>query len=306
MTPLISIIVPVYKVEQFLPRCIDSILNQTFTDFELLLIDDGSPDNSGAICDEYALKDKRVRVFHKENGGVSSARNVGLDNAKGEWITFIDADDCISHDFLEIGKYNYTDVIQKSYCILDEINNVKEINKVLDYSLINSNDIHKFYVQKLNNALWNKIISKKIIKNKRFNENVSIGEDFLFSLSLLQDIKTYSFSSIGTYYYYIRENSAMQIIKNNTSARKNILIQNIYNINTILKDENMNLVRNGIIYSTYANLLFKFRKELDKNQILFLLDLFKKMNIKSLVYVSFPNTLKLLIKKTYLSILYRR
>ena len=97
----ISIIVPVYKAELFLPRCIDSILTQTFTDFELLLIDDGSPDNSGSICDEYALKDKRIRVFHKENGGVSSARNLGLDNAKGEWITFIDADDWISNTFIE-------------------------------------------------------------------------------------------------------------------------------------------------------------------------------------------------------------
>lgn len=78
--PKISVIVPVYNVEQYLPRCIDSILSQTFTDFELLLIDDGSTDKSGMICDEYAKKDNRIRVFHKKNGGVSSARNVGLDN----------------------------------------------------------------------------------------------------------------------------------------------------------------------------------------------------------------------------------
>ena len=93
MTPKISVIVPVYNVEKYLPRCIDSILSQTFTDFELLLIDDGSPDNCGKICDEYAAKDSRVRVFHKPNGGVSSARNLGLDNARGEWIAFIDSDD---------------------------------------------------------------------------------------------------------------------------------------------------------------------------------------------------------------------
>ena len=81
--PLVSIIVPVYKAEQWLHRCIDSILAQTMPDFELLLINDGSPDKSGEICDEYAAKDSRIRVFHKENGGVSSARNLGLDNAKG-------------------------------------------------------------------------------------------------------------------------------------------------------------------------------------------------------------------------------
>ena len=81
---MVSIIVPVYNTEKFLHRCIDSILAQTYTDFELLLIDDGSKDSSGAICDEYAAKDARVKVFHKENGGVSSARNLGLDNARGE------------------------------------------------------------------------------------------------------------------------------------------------------------------------------------------------------------------------------
>ncbi len=98
--PQISIIVPVYNIEKYFHRCVDSILSQTFTDFELLLINDGSNDNSGAICDEYAAKDARIRVFHKENGGVSSARNLGLDNAKGEWITFVDSDDYVKPDYL--------------------------------------------------------------------------------------------------------------------------------------------------------------------------------------------------------------
>lgn len=98
--PLISIIVPVYNAEQYLPRCIDSILAQTFTDFELLLIDDGSTDSSGKICVEYAGKDFRIRVFHKENGGVSSARNVGLDKARGEWVCFADSDDKMSETYV--------------------------------------------------------------------------------------------------------------------------------------------------------------------------------------------------------------
>ena len=97
---MISIIVPIYNAEQYLHRCIDSILHQNYTDFELLLIDDGSKDASGAICDEYAAKDTRVRVFHKENGGVSSARNLGLDNAQGEYITFCDADDYVDQEWL--------------------------------------------------------------------------------------------------------------------------------------------------------------------------------------------------------------
>ena len=99
--PKISVIIPVYNTEKYLRRCIDSVLAQTYQDFELLLIDDGSKDSSGAICDEYASQDTRVRVFHKENGGVSSARNLGLDHARGEWITFVDADDWMADDMLQ-------------------------------------------------------------------------------------------------------------------------------------------------------------------------------------------------------------
>ena len=98
---MISVIVPVYNAEKYLHRCIDSILAQSYADFELLLIDDGSKDSSGKICDEYAQKDSRVRVFHKENGGVSSARNMGLENVKGEWVTFCDADDYVTSDWLK-------------------------------------------------------------------------------------------------------------------------------------------------------------------------------------------------------------
>ena len=91
----LSIIVPVFNVRNYLSDCIDSIISQSYSDFECILIDDGSTDGSGAICDEYAKKDSRIRVFHKENGGVSSARNIGLDNASGEWIYFVDSDDQI-------------------------------------------------------------------------------------------------------------------------------------------------------------------------------------------------------------------
>lgn len=103
--PKISVIVPVYKVEQYLCRCVDSILVQTFTDFELILVDDGSPDNCPAICDEYALKDSRIHVIHQENGGLSAARNAGIDwtfaNSNSEWLSFIDSDDWVHSTYLE-------------------------------------------------------------------------------------------------------------------------------------------------------------------------------------------------------------
>ena len=96
---MITVIVPIYNSSSFLDKCISSVLSQSYADFELLLINDGSTDNSGEICDSYAQKDSRVRVIHKINGGVSSARNIGLDEAKGEWITFVDSDDWVHEDF---------------------------------------------------------------------------------------------------------------------------------------------------------------------------------------------------------------
>ena len=114
---LISIVVPIYKVEKYIHRCIESILAQTFTDFDLILVDDGSPDNCGKICDEYAVKDKRIHVIHKENGGLSDARNAGIDwafaNSDSEWITFIDSDDWIHPKYLET---LYNAVFTSSYC----------------------------------------------------------------------------------------------------------------------------------------------------------------------------------------------
>ena len=97
----ISVIVPVYMVESYLHRCVDSILSQTFVDFELILVDDGSPDNCGAICDEYAAKDSRIRVIHQKNGGLSAARNAGLDVAREEYYAFVDGDDWIDPDMYE-------------------------------------------------------------------------------------------------------------------------------------------------------------------------------------------------------------
>ena len=100
--PLLSIIVPVYNVEKYIERCIKSILNQSFTNFELILVDDGSPDNCGKICDEYKKKDSRIKVIHKKNGGLSDARNAGIERAKGEYIAFVDSDDFINKYMYEI------------------------------------------------------------------------------------------------------------------------------------------------------------------------------------------------------------
>lgn len=114
-SPLISVIIPVYNAEKTLAKCIESVLRQDVTQFELILVDDGSKDSSGDICNRYAAKDSRVRVIHKENGGVSSARNRGLEVASGEWITFVDSDDSIGENFFHDVEAAHEDLLIRGY-----------------------------------------------------------------------------------------------------------------------------------------------------------------------------------------------
>lgn len=185
MNPQISVIVPVYKAEKYLHRCVDSILAQTFTDFEVLLIDDGSPDRSGEICDEYAKKDSRVRVFHKENGGVSSARNMGLDNAVSNWITFVDSDDWLDCSTLFIcSQYlqDYDIIRFSATFIFDKLGKIKKIQKHKEYIT------KKSYVYDLLNrsvpligAAGGLYRKDKIDEfNIRFINDISNGEDWFF------------------------------------------------------------------------------------------------------------------------------
>lgn len=205
-SPLISIIVPVYNAENTLYRCVDSILQQTFTDWELLLIDDGSKDSSGDICDEYARKDSRIKVFHKENGGVSSARNIGLDNARGEWITFVDSDDWIVGDFLQTNNISYhEDLILYSYYV-DE----KSVHSI--FSLEHNNDVSlenikfKLWLSKnfhkgIFRTVWSKLFRTSILHGLRFDNNIRLGEDNLFLIEYLKKISSCRFVDTPFYIY---------------------------------------------------------------------------------------------------------
>lgn len=180
---MISIIVPVYKAEKFLSRCVDSILAQTFADFELLLVDDGSPDNSGKICDEYASLDPRVRVFHKPNGGVSSARNLGVDNARGEWIAFVDADDwtdrCMYELLVNEAKKSNADIVVSGFTRV--LPTSKRIVTIPDLSKGKIEFIRDYMLYGWT-VVWNLLISRNLlVKNDlRFNIDINVGEDFVY------------------------------------------------------------------------------------------------------------------------------
>ncbi|MBO5850764.1 MAG: glycosyltransferase family 2 protein, partial [Clostridia bacterium] len=214
--PAVSIIVPVYKVEKYINRCIDSILAQTFNDFELILVDDGSPDNSGAICDECAKKDSRIKVIHKQNGGVSSARNAGIKVAQGEFINFIDSDDTIPVDSLEnlinLQKQNDADFVCCGFDMYSENSFIKTfpfVNKYIDFSKIKDDDARVF-LSNLFRGPCAKLYKNNIVQknNMLFDENVHIGEDTIFVYDYLSRCKNVRCGDIVVYNYLRNDQSA--------------------------------------------------------------------------------------------------
>ena len=219
----ISIIVPIYNTEQCLPRCIDSILSQSFTDFELLLIDDGSIDGSGAICDAFAEKDNRVRVLHKDNGGVSSARNIGLIEAKGEWICFADSDDELLPDGLKVmaeGISKEVSLVMAGYVICDDNGKlIYSIDKLISYLIDPRQAVKEMFIPTdygYYGYIWCKLFRlSEIRKNKiRFSEDVFFDEDRLFLTQYICAMeKSAYYNTKPVYMYYERSGSAMMLLK---------------------------------------------------------------------------------------------
>lgn len=249
-SPLFSIIVPVFKVEKYLSRCIDSILSQTFTDFELLLVDDGSPDNSGHICDKYALVDYRVRVFHKKNGGVSSARNLGLDNAKGKWIVFCDSDDWVENTWLE----SYHNVINKNFDIIFQgyIQEYHTHHQVHCIRNAPNKYIDKILLLEQKDLLgwtWCKIFKTSIIEDNkiRFNTTLNINEDLLFTLQYCYYARSISILPIEKYHYIIYEDSL---------TKRKHPYKELQNKNKLIKDARQQLANRdeyNIKYNQWIN-----------------------------------------------------
>lgn len=212
--PKISVIVPVYNVEKYLRRCVDSILAQTFTDFELLLIDDGSTDTSGSICEEYARKYQKVQVWHLLNGGPSRARNFGIEKAVGDYVYFVDSDDWIEpsslRDFFGNESKEY-DVYFQSFVqhnidgsvtsdeLLERTTVGEDVKDALSYLITNS----KF------GWTWIKILKRSILceYNIRFDEHCSLQEDELLTLQYCQHIKSLVIRNNANYHYYIYNSS---------------------------------------------------------------------------------------------------
>lgn len=196
----LSLIIPVFNAESTLRQCVDSILSQSFCDYELLLIDDGSKDLSSIICDEYAELDTRVKVYHKQNGGVSSARNMGLDHAEGEWVTFIDSDDIITKGYLDdVAEYD-SDIVFKCY---QKVKNEVVEGEVAYHELCPFNTLSSFVSAHLTKTVIRgpvvKFYKRKNIGALRFLSDMRIGEDAWFVFNYLAKCKTFAVSDQGLY-----------------------------------------------------------------------------------------------------------
>ena len=209
--PKLSIIIPIYNVEKYLRQCIDSVLHSTFSDYELLLVDDGCTDGSGQICDEFAGKDGRIRVFHQENGGVSRARNVGIDNVKAPWITFIDADDWISESFLDnlykaVEEHPDVDFVQAGFTNYSS-HGIGEVEQ--SYSPYYGSDMN-FLCPIYRGRPYSKLLKQSILQDVRFDERIKSAEDLIFTTDYLIHIGNYALlGEVGYYYRCDNENSIM-------------------------------------------------------------------------------------------------
>ena len=217
---LISIIIPVYKVEKYLEKCIESVLKQTYTNLQIILVDDGSPDNCGKICDEYAKKDSRIEAIHKANGGLSDARNVGISKAKGRYIGFVDSDDYIKEDMYEIllnliKKYdadvsicNLYDVIDGNECIRNKENGIREYSRIdiLKEILLDKN---------IQSYAWNKLYKKELFDEIKY----PIGkkyEDIGTTFYLFEKCNKIVVTSEPEYYYLKRADSLVNNVTEST------------------------------------------------------------------------------------------
>lgn len=184
MEPTVSIIIPVYNAEKTLKRCVDSIIRQTYSDWELLLVDDGSRDTSSRMCDEYALKDTRIKSFHQRNQGVSAARNLGLDQARGKWILFVDSDDYLLDNTLHLGPQYSEDLIVFLFKTLDSQGHLNEWRSVPPVVCSNRNMMVDYLLSNIHYGIfrtpWTKFFKKDLIGKLRFDERIKIGEDLLF------------------------------------------------------------------------------------------------------------------------------
>ena len=261
----ISIIIPVYNVYKYIRECIESLINQTYSNIEIILVDDGSNDNSGKICDDYAKKDKRIKVIHKENSGVSNSRNVGIEISSGDYIVFVDSDDVVSRDYIKKLFERHNDkrqIICKFIEFNKEIPNIKLSGNITQIKKDSFIEISKL---SLLNTPCCKLYNKKIIKDNKilFDENISIGEDLLFNLEYLKYINEVYILDEYLYYYRRSETNTLTTKYNEKSMDMYIKTYDVYTdfFNKKIKEEDLEHYDTTRIYMIIAIIQNEFKNK---------------------------------------------
>ncbi len=211
MEDLITIVIPIYNVEKYLEKCLQSVINQTYNNIEIILVDDGSPDNCGSICDDYAKKDSRIKVIHKENGGLSDARNAGIKVATGKYITFLDSDDYVTSDYIEylyklIKKYNVKLSICKLQIVWKDIK-VQDESSLEDVCLdVKGAYKNLLFQQGIDISANAKLYLTELWKNYEFPKG-KVYEDTAVIYKLIEEAQNVAFGNKECYYYIAREGS---------------------------------------------------------------------------------------------------
>ena len=282
--PVISIIVPIYNVEEFIADCLESILAQTFKDFEVICVDDGSTDKSGLVAESYAAKDSRITVIHQENKGLSGARNTGMDLARGQYLAFCDSDDYYHPDFLEklfnIIEETKADVVCCKLVPTKEkytgiFPNLKQIN--LDTEITNNPIMTFLTTNKIPTGVCVKLYRKDSLKELRFLEGIYF-EDVPFTTSLMMCIQKVVMTNLPMYYYYTNPNSIMRTSFTREKVESYIrLIRHIANETTLRQPELTPLIRKKILNGRFKMMINQaIRKQKSKKERQYLFDKIQK------------------------------
>lgn len=298
---MISVIVPIYKVELYLEECVDSIISQTYRNLEIILINDGSPDNCGKICDDYALKDDRIKVIHKKNGGISDTRNTGVEACTGEYIAFVDSDDILHPQFIEILYQNLiSNKAMISCCSFQKFKHTSEINYVLSEKKVETFTGDEFLETLYepnwipqNVVVWNKIYRKSILEKLRFPLGMLHEDEFVFH-EIYYGQKKIVYSPMKLYFYRkhresITQNQTRINYKNIKEAHQIRIDYGIKNNNIdFVKKTKLNLLKVAIYAYYYTSFDKKIRKDILKKPFL-LLELYNgnHFNYKEMIYLLF-------------------
>ena len=296
---LVTIIIPIYNGKDYLNRCVSSVINQTYKNIEIILVDDGSNDGSGALCDEFTKKDKRIKVFHNKNFGVSYSRNFGMDMSCGQYIFFLDSDDYIDEEVIDnlIKNVKNYDLIKVSHKVIqnNDILKIKQYNGILE----NSEMIENVITGKFGGHCWGYLFKKEKILSLKFDENTSCMEDTIFLIEYLKRCRKIKYISNCYYYHEINNNSITASIDR---IEKNInnYLYSLNKINTLLDnryEKQINKRKIEIIESEISKVdsYLRLRKILSLyNNTFKSLDIRNNIYYKLFFYLLMKNNLRLL------------